>query len=403
MTIAQSVYFRTARHHGVTSCFASTLLSRSHRPFSIMGKKKGKGEYNDFLDGEKLRDNTAIRTSLQGASTLNRDASPPRHGGNRKSRGPTRGNHAPKKPQLTHFLCLPLVNEASRPQLEVALDKLKEELAQSGLVPLKAVRPLGTLHLTLGVMSLDAPQLVRAQQYLEDLDLVRLLHGITASASAEKTAESGENLDTVALQPNATPLRITLEALVPMQKPAQTSILYAEPRDFSSRLLAFAKALRGRFEGEGLMVEDKRDLKLHATIINTIYAKPKGKGSKHVGKQGGNRGELLTDSAHDDVSRNNDAASVTGSIHDDGGGGEAVVGGGTKSTALDGRDGHGPNAKSWMRFDARDLMGKYGDFVWARDVHIDRVQICKMGAAKILDGDGEVVDEKYEVVAEKVI
>jgi len=31
-----------------------------------MGKKKSKGEYNDFLDGEKLRDNTEIRTTLQG-------------------------------------------------------------------------------------------------------------------------------------------------------------------------------------------------------------------------------------------------------------------------------------------------------------------------------------------------
>jgi activating signal cointegrator complex subunit 1 len=56
-----------------------------------------------------------------------------------------------------------------------------------------------------------------------------------------------------------------------------------------------------------------------------------------------------------------------------------------------------------LRFDARDLIDKYKDYTWAEDVRIDRVQICKMGARKTLNDDGEVVDEQYEVVAEKGI
>jgi activating signal cointegrator complex subunit 1 len=56
-----------------------------------------------------------------------------------------------------------------------------------------------------------------------------------------------------------------------------------------------------------------------------------------------------------------------------------------------------------LRFDARDLIERYKDVVWAENVRIDRVQICKMGAKKILNGEGEVVAEEYEVVGEKVI
>lgn len=347
-----------------TRIWASTLPARLHHQtyFPTMGKKKVK-DYNDFLDGEKLRDNTNVRTSLQASSTLHRDTSPPQIRQDRKNRPQTNTKAAPKRPQLTHFLCLPLVNEASRPQFQLALDKLREELTSSDLVSLRAIRPLGTLHLTLGVMSLNSPQLERAQQYLEQLDLEQLLRGITASFSAEKAAEPAsvqEKLGATA-QSNPNHIRINLEALVPMQKPTQTSILYAHPDDASGRLQAFGQTLKNRFQQESLMVEDKRDLKLHATVINTIYAKPKGK----------------------------DARKSAGS--------------GSKQNLLDGQDGHGPNAKSWMRFDATSLIERYGDFVWAEDVVIDRVQICKMGAAKIMNEAGEIVDEKYEVVAEKLI
>jgi activating signal cointegrator complex subunit 1 len=60
-----------------------------------------------------------------------------------------------------------------------------------------------------------------------------------------------------------------------------------------------------------------------------------------------------------------------------------------------------------MRFDARGLIESYKDFMWAEDLRIDCVQICKMGAKKIWsggrEGEGDVVDERYEVVFEKSI
>ncbi|PSN61118.1 hypothetical protein BS50DRAFT_504673 [Corynespora cassiicola Philippines] len=307
-----------------------------------MGKKKhGRGEYNDFLDGEKLRDNAQVRTSLSGSQ----QPPPP---SSRQDRGPKGGS---TKPPLTHFLCLPLVNDASRPQLERGLQSLRERLGGDRLptVPMKAVRPLGTLHLTLGVMSLDEQGLERARQILQELDLRELLHTATAIKEAERAAESGavaENLNAAAL-PNTEPLSIRLKGLAPMQTPQKTSILYAEPEDGSGRLYMFGRQLKKIFTDNGLMMEDSRPLRLHATVINTIYAKPPGR--------------------------------------------------------VDRSQGHGPNAKSWRQFDATDLIDEWREFTWAKDLQLDKVQICKMGARKIVSGSGEVIDERYEAVCERGI
>jgi activating signal cointegrator complex subunit 1 len=315
-----------------------------------MGKKKP-AAYNDFLDGEKLRDNNEIRTTLQSSSSLTRDQPRPQA----TPRGAGRDAVAPKKPPLTHFLCLPLVTHASKPQLQRGLEQLRHELQDGNIAPPKAVRPVGTLHLTLGVMSLDADQLAAATQHLEELDLAQVLRGITTRTVAEAAAESGlvsENLNAAAppntatfVTPDPSALNVNLQALIPMHAARSTSILYAEPRDPSHRLMPFAKALRDSFMEHGFLVDDTRPLKLHATVVNTIYAKPR---------------------------------------------------------AADRRRGHGPNASSWMRFDATSLVQQYQDYTWA-EVRVDRVQICQMGAQKVVGDGGEVLDEKYVAVFEKTI
>jgi len=384
-----------------------------------MGKKKSKGEYNDFLDGEKLRDNTEIRTTLQGFAS--RDIPSPSVQKDQKDK--KQGKGAAKKPQLTHFLCLPLVTETSRPQLQQRLSEFKKELSKDGPVPTKAVRPVGTLHLTLGVMSLPPQQLSSAQQYLSDLDLHTLLRDITHLRVAEAAAESGEiaeNLNAAAM-PDTDALTVSLEGLVPMQAPHKTSILYAEPRDVSQRLYPFAEALRERFMEMGLLVEDSRALRLHATVLNTIYAKPKGKGGRGREKSGklkdglrhvehrvspnhhgnGVDGQTENTDTNGHDGNEEDGASTAGSV--DGNAAEASMAESLRPIG----EGHGPDGKSWMRFDARNLIGKYKGFVWAEGVRVDRVCICKMGAKKIwsggAEGQGEVVDEQYEVVCEKEI
>jgi activating signal cointegrator complex subunit 1 len=325
-----------------------------------MGKKKNKGEYNDFLDGEKLRDNAEIRTSLHSNGASSGKFSPPliRRDKPGKGRGKANGTG---RPALTHFLCLPLVNTGSRPQLEESLDGFKNELEKDGLIPLKAVRPVGTLHLTLGVMALDAEQLEEAGRFLQELELRTVLRDATSKARQDVSLSDDHDQDGM-------PLSINLKGLVPMQAQQKTSIIYAEPQDATSRLYPFASALRDEFVSRGFLIEDTRPLKLHATIINTIYAKVRG-------------------------SRSRPAATAQSSAHPDD----------SKLQEQDRSQGHGPNAKSLIKFDATDLVEQYKDFVWAQDVRIEKVQICKMGAKKVMDEAGDVVSEEYEEVFGKGI
>ena len=60
--------------------------------------------------------------------------------------------------------------------------------------------------------------------------------------------------------------------------------------------------------------------------------------------------------------------------------------------------GHGRNANAPLKIDARALLDKYADFVWAKDVVLDRIAICEMGAKQRIE-NGVVVGEEYTEVA----
>lgn len=232
---------------------------------------------------------------------------------------------APKRPPLTHFLCIPLVTDASQPRLEASLAQFHdavttEHINSNGLHP-KAVRPLGTLHLTLGVMSLDDAKLSRAIACLQDLDV----SGLLEQASAQKVAFS--------------PLVIDLIGLASMHPLRKTSILYVSPSDPTDRLYAFCTAVQNVFKEQRLLVEDERPLKLHATIVNTVYAK-------------GDRSE-----------------------------------------------GHGVNAKSPIKIDATAILRDFEKYVWAEGIVMERIAICEMGARKVVTEEGREAREKYTEVA----
>jgi activating signal cointegrator complex subunit 1 len=76
-----------------------------------------------------------------------------------------------KRPPLTYFLCLPLVNTTSLPQLVSSLAEFKKAIPanapqgnslkpQTKLIPDNALRPVGTLHFTLRVISLTTEERV---------------------------------------------------------------------------------------------------------------------------------------------------------------------------------------------------------------------------------------------------
>lgn len=295
--------------------------------------------------------------------------------------GKNKGNRRPpaaKRPPLTHFLCLPLVTATSRPQFEASLrtfkndvcgehpiDNVVDESDESGqqrspVIHPAAIRPVGALHCTLGVMSLGDNELAEAIECLRDINFAEVLRGSVSEYRSvpdpiRTTFGQVSTLQAPISPPpgvprSAHPLRIDLRGLVSMHNKQNTSILYSAPSDPRGRLLQFCLAIQELFKDRGFLAENHRELKLHATLVNTIYAKSRVKRGQAAGP-------------------------------------------------ADRSEGHGPNAKAPLKMDATAILEKYEDFVWAENVVLDRVAICEMGAKKVLDAEGNVVDEEYTEVA----
>ena len=327
----------------------------------------------------------------------------------------------PKKPALTHFLCVPLVTPASRPLLEASVQRFRNDVCrytplQPGHTPVgsdsksheeavppqdapaeseghvslpivaeKAVRPVGALHLTLGVMSLDAERLAEAKQLLLETDVTGLLRRGQSPPLARvgnptedrKTGSSNEHENEMPVaDPPASltrpispppiseavkPVVVSMKSLESMHLPRKTSVLFVSPQDPTDRLYHLCNSLRTHFMKAGLLIDDKRPLKLHATIVNTIYVKGRRK-PKH----------------------SNDNTEKETNIR--------TTGVGDKTS------GNGKHADSPFKIDAIAILQKYKDYVWAENVILDRVSVCEMGAKKMFNDKGEVVSEEYREV-----
>lgn len=317
----------------------------------------------------------------------------------------SRRTPAQKKPPLTHFLCLPLVTPDSKPQLEASLKAFRNGVSPNDanvnrnleytsenddsdsqtvthIVHPKAIRPLGALHYTLGVMSLDKDKLDEAVEFLQNLDVSASFKGVAdhpteAATVTPATDDPSEpaSLERPITPPNTErapgPLKVDLKGLESMHAPQKTSILYSAPEDGTGRLYPFCLALQKLFKDKGFLVEDDRQLKLHATIVNTIYAKGRKRPQRSDARQQASG------------TSNNDMTNL-----------------GPSAGAEDGKpQGHGPNANAPLKIDATSLLEQYKGFVWAEGVVLDRVAICEMGAKKILDDEGNVKGEEYTEIA----
>ncbi|OJD17392.1 hypothetical protein AJ78_02522 [Emergomyces pasteurianus Ep9510] len=387
------------------------------------------------------------------------------------------------KPRLTHFLCLPLVNSTSIPQLVSSLAEFRDsiplvappvstrvassaQLPHAPLLPDGALRPLGTLHLTLGVMSLPTKQrLDEALEFLQALDLKSMLRdaGIQAGAGIAGTG-SIEDAAAAAATPDALlqPLLINLTSLHALPRAKAATILHAQPVDSTARLYPFCVSLRNKFIEAGFieqeMIKDSPRSKIEA---NRSSNRKNAGGSDPEGSNGN----------HDDDNENNNiigpaplstsveetAASSTGKVgkprplllH-------ATI---ANTVYLPRRRGHGKR-KETLKFDARELLMDFGEyvppvsdadsrnqedgqsrnqnflleveedevvkvveeveeedeargkhkerqkppFVWAKNIPIDRVCICEMGAKPVPnDGakGGPVLGEAYVSVGER--
>jgi activating signal cointegrator complex subunit 1 len=300
-------------------------------------------------------------------------------------------NHRPglpssRRPNLTHFLCLPLITPESTPQFQQSVAAFRRAVTVSNedgetapqdatvasRIHPEAIRPVGSLHLTLGVMALDGNGLEAAVNVLEGVNVAAMLEDAQAAASAgttsinaqiERPASSTQPLSPE--EPDApVPLTLDFKGLTSMHDPTQTSILYLAPHDPSNRLYHFCLALQQHFQTAGLLVQDDRALRLHATVVNTVYAKSRN--TKPARREVGD----------------GDSSSRPG------------------EAGLEGRTiRHGPHANASLKIDATEVLEHFKDFVWAERVTLDRIAICEMGAKKVVDEAGSVVNEAYTEVA----
>jgi activating signal cointegrator complex subunit 1 len=263
----------------------------------------------------------------------------------------------PPKSFPTHFLCIPLVNAVSRAQLTESLGAFAADVTSptSYGIPPDAVRPVGTLHLTLGVMSFPKDEgLDRVTELLRSLKLQDMLASARTQVATRRLP--GESEDTIRDlgEQGSGPLTITLRGLASMQPPSKTAVLYAPPVDGMGVLQAFCEQVRTAFMTAELMQEEGRPLLLHATIVNTVYVK------------------------------NRKPKPVSGEAEEDGG--------------RKPRKGRWGKRAEKLVIDARGILDRYEDQVWLEGFNLERIAICRMGAKKVMiDG---VEDQAYEEVAE---
>lgn len=250
----------------------------------------------------------------------------------------------PKAPQLTHFLCIPLATAASRPQLSQTLADFRDDVTRpkelGGFeLPADAVRPVGTLHFTLGMMSFPKDEgLDRAVELLRSLRPREILTTVERPLMPGETRETAASGTGVEKQPPQ--VLINLKGLHPMQKAEKATVLYAPPSDPDGILQGFGEKVKAQFKEADLLAPSDLPLLLHATIVNTIYVK--------------------------------------------------------------GRNKHGAGKKKWERTiiqDAQSIVDRYEDQLWVEGLPLNKIAICRM-SAKPIEKDGVVVDAAYEVEAE---
>lgn len=370
---------------------------------------------------------------------------------------------ANKRPQLTHFLCFPLVNQTSATQLADSLADFKSRIplvspstavaaeaaghaVRVPLVPDDALRPLGTLHLTLGVMSLPTKErLKEALDFLQSIDLQGLLREAEIGAASESTSAALQQPnDTV---PPSGPINITLSSLHALPTTRSATILHASPVDPTSRLYPFSVKIRNKFMEAGFMhcemIKDPkskrksqketrqpqsdfdgqapaegdghsdggidlpksespeskalsqaglvpRPLLLHATIANTIYAK----GRRIFSAKGKKRKENLKFDATELIAMFGDSCREQG-MEQPTLPSKAIP----RSMVAENRDVGGIGKQSQNQQQATRE-----PFVWARDIRLDRLCICEMGAKAVIHNElngGPVLGQEYTVVGRR--
>ncbi|XP_006822825.1 activating signal cointegrator 1 complex subunit 1-like [Saccoglossus kowalevskii] len=161
---------------------------------------------------------------------------------------------ARQRQQFTHFLSVPLNSEQVKNGFEeFKLDVLRECFGDRGLDETLFQNPV-KLHLTIGTLV--------------------LLNTKEVSQAAEILKQCEEEMIKPLLK--SEPLLIDVEGIEYMNDdPSEVDVVYAKVRskDGSNKLQHIADNLVEKFGSSGLMQKDYDRVKLHCTVINTLFRK----------------------------------------------------------------------------------------------------------------------------------
>ncbi|EEH40631.1 hypothetical protein PAAG_02607 [Paracoccidioides lutzii Pb01] len=376
-----------------------------------------------------------------------------------RARQPPQSQSSSSRTRKTHFLSLPLVNQTSIAQLASSLAEFKDaiplrplpvsaRLPDRPLVPDAALKPLGTLHLTLGVMSLSTKErLEEALQFLKSLDLEAMLRDVESQTKSQaKTAGTRAKAETVmgaAADAPVEPFIINLTSLHALPNARAATVLYANPVDCTARLYPFCVSLRNKFinagfmeqeiikggasppkneagspgtkdicesDGEGKQGDDRNEDKqvaaqtssqrkrrprpflLHATVVNTVHV-------PHSQRGEGKRREMFKFDARDLLMEFGNYAPAAEDADPEGRDQMHILSQ-SRDKSVAGQEGKDPGRQKANLAKSREKPV----FVWAKNILIDRVCICELGAKPVAEdraNDGAVLGAAYICVGER--
>ena len=252
----------------------------------------------------------------------------------------------------THFICFPILAPHSKPIIRDSLSQLYRDPAFP--FPEYNIRPLGTLHIPLAPLALGSPErfahATRLLSILSMLDIKRLLKAAETNPPEQLKFDEKYFLrckDPITLAGNSydpsqngiTPIHATLSGLHAKHE-ARAFHLDVRATDASGRLGPLWLAIEAIYRS-----------------ANFYAPNPKTRLERHKVTKA-------------DAGASQFRVRIVGSLHD-----IKVL-----SRTQQGKKQHVPSSI----YNVEKLLERHEDRVWAEEVHIDRVSICKLGLSKTL-------------------
>lgn len=165
-------------------------------------------------------------------------------------------NHSAMAPPFTHFVSIPLITLDSKPQFDSSMKEFRDDVCEAkespsagSPIPAKAIKAVGSLHLTICLLNLEPSD------------------GVEVASAILKGPQIQELLS------NSNPLAFKTGFRGLQTFESNNGVLFTPPSDPAGQLQKFCQSVKDVFLSNGLAVDTpetagKAVLTLHATIMD---------------------------------------------------------------------------------------------------------------------------------------